>query len=287
MTRFAIRFRTTFRYDEPVVESHDVVRACPATDADQRLVTYHLSSTPSARVTSHVDYFGTRVDKFGIRQAHDVLEVVADAVVETAPRAPMAASVHRDGLTDEAFVSEHHEYLQPSPHVTWDEGLVADLVPVRAAADGDLVGRVLALHRAVHTQMRYQPGETFVGVALHEVWDKRAGVCQDYAHLLIAACRAEGIPARYVSGYLYARDEQDGEDPHADELVVATHAWVEVALPGVGWWALDPTNGREVGERHVTIGRGRDYDDVAPIRGTYVGAAGHEVEASVHMRRLA
>jgi hypothetical protein len=111
-------------------------------------------------------------------------------------------------------------------------------------------------------------------------------VCQDFAHLAVAMYRSLGIPARYVSGYLFAADDATGRDTTVDEIDVQTHAWVEVALPGAGWLALDPTNAQPVGERHVTIGRGRDYDDVSPFRGAYRGPAAHELSAQVHLRRL-
>jgi transglutaminase-like putative cysteine protease len=111
-------------------------------------------------------------------------------------------------------------------------------------------------------------------------------VCQDFAHYLIALCRSVGVPARYVSGYLFASDSRDSA-PVADEVLVQTHAWTEIAIPGAGWWPLDPTNRMIVGGRHVKIGHGRDYDDVLPLRGLYHGPFHHELEVSVRMRRLA
>ena len=141
-----------------------------------------------------------------------------------------------------------------------------------AGASGpDLVGVVLALHRHVGGAIRYEPGSTYVGVEVDEVLARRVGVCQDFAHLAVAMCRSIGIPARYVSGYLFTTNDATGEDPEADVVRVQTHAWFEAAVPGVGWLALDPTNASEVGLRHVTIGHGRDYDDVPPLRGVVRG----------------
>ena len=100
------------------------------------------------------------------------------------------------------------------------------------------------------------------------------GVCRDFAHLAIAMCRSVGIPARYVSGYLFTTSDATGEDPDAEAVRVQTHAWFEAAVPGVGWLALDPTNAAEVGLRHVKIGHGRDYDDVPPLRGLPVSVGG-------------
>ena len=111
-------------------------------------------------------------------------------------------------------------------------------------------------------------------------------MCQDFSHLAIGWLRGAGIPARYVSGYLFATDETNLDIDEDHTVEVQTHAWVEAAVPGQGWLAVDPTNDRPVGERHVVIGWGRDYDDVAPVRGIYVGEAVPEVEATVEMRRM-
>ena len=123
---------------------------------------------------------------------------------------------------------------------------------------------MLALHRFVHTSLRYTPGATYIGVDVNEVLAKAQGVCQDYAHLAVALCRSVGIPARYVSGYFFAASEATGAEVEGDEVTVQTHAWFEAAIPGWGWLALDPTNAQQVGQRHITIGHGRDYDDVPP-----------------------
>ena len=112
-----------------------------------------------------------------------------------------------------------------------------------------------------------------------------AGVCQDFVHLALSLYRSVGIPARYVSGYFYAVDVAGGGAPETEEIAVQTHAWVEVALPGWGWWALDPTNLQPAGERHVKIGHGRDYDDVLPLRGVYYGTSSHKLAVEVGMSR--
>jgi transglutaminase-like putative cysteine protease len=154
-------------------------------------------------------------------------------------------------------------------------------------AGADVVDLALSIHRRVGTLLEYRPGTTYVGVGVDEVLGRGEGVCQDYAHLAIAMCRSAGIPARYVSGYLFTDDDAKGEDVDSDQVSVQTHAWFEVAIPGSGWIALDPTNRQAVGLRHVKIGHGRDYDDVPPLRGTYAGPPDATLEVSVEMRRLA
>ena len=156
-----------------------------------------------------------------------------------------------------------------------------------ATADADDLRTTIGAVEAAVGGLMYRRGRTAVGVDVDEVLSAGAGVCQDFAHLAIAMLRVLGVPARYVSGYLFAADDATGDAGSADEVEVETHAWVEAAVPGFGWWALDPTNRSTVGERHVTIGRGRDYNDVAPLRGVFNGAPEHELAVNVRMRRLA
>jgi transglutaminase-like putative cysteine protease len=127
------------------------------------------------------------------------------------------------------------------------------------------------------------PGSTYVGMDVNEVFARKTGVCQDYAHVMVAMCRSVGIPARYVSGYLPTALGPRAKTANADAADVTTHAWIEVAIPGAGWWGLDPTNQQEVGASHVKIAHGRDYDDVAPLRGVYHGPAAHRLDVSVQI----
>lgn len=282
--RFDISYTTRFEYEADVAESQNELRAAPASYATQHTVHYDVRTVPSSRVFSYTDYWGTRVDAFGIRAPHRRLVVVASATVETSQPAVLAASPRMSELTA-AFCDERVEFLAPSPHSDWGPGIEALADAKRREVDDDLVGLVLAFHRTIGTTCEYRPGETYVGVDVETVLEQRSGVCQDFAHLLIALCRAAGIPARYVSGFLFTGDDAVGQDVAGDHVRVQTHAWVEVAVPGFGWWGLDPTNRQEVGQRHVKIGHGRDYDDVAPMRGVYLGPSTHRLEVEVDMHR--
>jgi transglutaminase-like putative cysteine protease len=284
--RLDIRYATRFRYEGPVSESQNELRACPATDTHQALVHYHVTTTPSSRVASYLDYWGTRVDTFGIRAAHHALEVVAEATVETSAAQPDLPTVPLEALREPALRDLHLELLQPSAHVRWDGEVAAQARRAAADAGDDVVAVALAIHDRV-SALEYRQGATYVGVPVEDVLVAGGGVCQDFAHLAVAMYRSLGIPARYVSGYLFAVDDATGADASGDEVEVETHAWVELAVPGYGWFALDPTNRQPVGERHVTIGRGRDYDDVSPLRGVFSGSRTHELEVAVTMRRLA
>jgi transglutaminase-like putative cysteine protease len=285
--RLDIRYRTRFEYDAPVRESQNELRAAPVSDPRQQLISYRVTTTPASRVFSFTDYWGTRVDAFGVREPHEALDVIAEAAVETRRTPLFTASPHVDSLRGEPFREEHLEYLRPTPHADWGAGVAQEASRELAAAGPDLVSVVLALHRRVGSSMSYEPGSTYVGVEVEEVLARRVGVCQDFAHLAIAMCRSIGVPARYVSGYLFTTNDATGEDPDAEAVRVQTHAWFEAAIPGGGWLALDPTNATEVGLRHVKIGHGRDYTDVPPLRGVFGGAAVPSLGVTVDIRRLA
>jgi transglutaminase-like putative cysteine protease len=283
--RLDIRYVTRFDYGDTVVESQNELRACPASDAHQQVVHYRVTTNPASRVSAYVDYWGTRVDTFGIAAPHEQLEVVAAATVETIPRSGPTRDVPLEALSDAHWRDTHLEFLQRSPHVAWGHA-VADRARSVVGGVTDVRGLIEAVDAEVGG-LEYRRGRTVVGVHVEEVLAAGAGVCQDFAHLSIAMLRVLGVPARYVSGYFFTVDDSTGAVSETDEVEVETHAWVEAAIPGYGWWAVDPTNRQAVGERHVTIGRGRDYDDVAPLRGVFNGAPEHRLSVNVSMRRLA
>jgi len=272
--RFDIKYLTSFSYPEAVRSSHNVLRACPMSDARQELLFYRVATTPASRVFSYVDYWGTRVDVFGIAVPHTRLEVLVEATVQTRETGPLTACPRLASLRDSDFLAEHQEYLEPSPHTDWGEPLRREAEIRAVNAGDDVVGAVLALHRATATAITYTPGSTYVGMDVNEVFGRKTGVCQDYAHLMVAMCRSVGIPARYVSGYLHPR-------PSAEVGVAVTgesHAWVEWFAGE--WQGFDPTNNIEIGDRHVLVGRGRDYGDVPPLRGVYAGP----FKSSLHVK---
>jgi transglutaminase-like putative cysteine protease len=220
--RFDIRYTSRFAYPGPVSESQNELRACPAADGRQQVVHYRVVTTPSARLDSYVDYWGTRVDTFGIRAPHVSLEVLAEATVETSPAPVVAASPRLADLEDPAFRDEHREFLGRSTHVDWGADVAAEAERAAALAGDDAVGAALSLHRTTGNRVSYRAGETYVGVPVDEVYEAGRGVCQDYAHLLVAMCRSRGLPARYVSGYLFTTDDATGADADDDEVEVQT-----------------------------------------------------------------
>ncbi len=284
--RFDVRYRTVFSYDDLVSESQNELRACPTTTDTQRLLDYRVTIQPAARVFSSIDAWGTRVDAFGIRRPHDAMTVVAEASVETSATSVPAAAPRLETLRREEFVDDHVEYLQRDRHTDAGERIAEAARDQVALVGADVVGAVLGIHRFVGTSLRYVPGSTEVGISVDDVFAGGVGVCQDYAHLAVAMCRCAGIPARYVSGYLFTDSDHVGGPATSDSVVVQTHAWFEAAIPGWGWLGLDPTNGQFASEYHVKIGHGRSYDDVQPLRGVYLGPGSSAVEPQVEIRRV-
>lgn len=277
----SLRYVTHFVYTSPVWESHNSLRACPVDGDGQRLVDYDLAIEPVVPVFSYADSWGTRVDTFDVPQQHTELVVTASARVETmAPALPMSGPLA--GTADMSYIEDGWLFLQPTRHTRWGEEISAAAKDALGAST-DVVEIADSIQGVVGDRVAYRTGATDIGVDLDRIWQDQVGVCQDFAHLTIAMLRSVGIAARYVSGYFYASDPTDVGSADTDEIVVATHAWVELAVPGWGWWAIDPTNASPVGERHVKIGHGRDYDDVTPLRGVYYGESNHHLAAEVTM----
>ncbi|MFI5316174.1 MAG: transglutaminase domain-containing protein [Myxococcota bacterium] len=286
MELFEIRYRSLFLYPQPVWDSHNVLRAAPCSDDRQILLSYRLSIAPASRVVSYTDYFGTRVDLFGVAQPHRELEVLAEIRVAMQGAASAEPPAARGSRLERSFLESHHEYLSPSAHTDFAESVRREAREVTAGLPDDAAALGLALSNHVGRTLQYVPGSTHVGIDVNELQRTRRGVCQDFAHYLIALCRSVGVPARYVSGYLFAPRADAPAEPARDEVVVQTHAWVEIALPRAGWWPLDPTNRLTVGARHVKIGHGRDYGDALPLHGLYHGPFQHQLEVEVRMKWL-
>lgn len=282
MMDISIDYVTTFTYSEPVRESQNVVRACPLDEPGQELLRYRLETEPGSRILHHVDAWGTRNDTFGIREAHRSLTIRARAEVRTSerPKPPADLAVP----ADDDYRLENVVMSRPTKHTGWN-GAMADAARSIAADAERPIEVASAVRDAVAERFVYQPGVTHVGIDVGDVWANGAGVCQDLSHVSIALLRSLGLAARYVSGYLYA-DDPMSPDVGSVPIETQTHAWAEVSLPGWGWWPIDPSNGGEVGERHVVIGRGRDYDDVSPIRGVYFGDDEQDCQAVVRMAMI-
>lgn len=257
----------------------------PVHDDAQYVISSLLRVDPVAVSHEYTDYWGTRVASFEVLGAHSQLSLTATSVVEVGERERPSRPVDRAGLARLADTAVAYvEQLRPTPSTTASRDLVA---LARSIADRHAppADAALAIATTIGERMEYKQGVTSVKSTAEHAWEVQAGVCQDIAHVTIAALRAIAIPARYVSGYLHPRPDA----PVGETVLGESHAWVEWLTDeheGVGCWTgFDPTNRIPIGERHVVVGRGRDYNDVPPLRGVYAGAGSAELFVSVELTR--
>ena len=266
-----VEHHSGYRYQGEVVSSYNEARMTPLTTDRQVTVDSRLEVEPRARPFRYLDYWGSVVDAFDVHTPHTELRVAARSVVETSLALPPPEGLDWDELRSDAMTDRYAEYLGPTAYVPRDEELAAiagSLTGSRAPA-----AMVEAVAGFVASHLSYTPGVTEVSTSAMEAFVARHGVCQDYAHLTLALLRTMGIPARYVSGYLHPREDA----PKGAIVSGESHAWVEAWVGD--WWGFDPTNGVPAGERHVIVGRGRDYADVPPLRGIYSERATAEGDA--------
>jgi transglutaminase-like putative cysteine protease len=281
---FAIRYLTEYRYEERVSDNLNALRVRPATTSTQRVDDFHVRVDPEARLQRHLDYYGTEVIEFGVAQPHDHLAIDVRARVVTAtPGEPPETGW--EALASAGYEAAGGEFLL----FTGDEPENGELEELfEASRARSPLATLRLLSELIPDRFEYRQGATYVGSTIQDLLDAGAGVCQDFVHLALVLLRRHGIAARYVSGYLWAAPENDGDD----SVEVETHAWLEALLPARGergepvWVGADPTNRRLAGETHVKIGHGRRYSDVPPIKGVYRGGADAELDTSVTMTRL-
>ena len=278
--RLRIEHHTGFHYRAEVVSSYNEARIMPLSTPTQLVIDAAVTIAPVASVFRYWDYWGTIVHAFDIHVEHTELLVTGKSHVETSPPPDELPAVSWEALGSAETRNTKAEYLAPTDYVPLGD-------PELAAAAGDLArGRTpaeacVAAGDWLRDRLRYERGTTSVSTTAIDVLRQGSGVCQDFAHLDLALLRTMGIPARYVSGYLH---------PQADaELGLSiegqSHAWIEAWLGE--WMPFDPTNGRPVGERHVIVGRARDYADVSPLKGIYHGGPAEALAVSVSLTRLA
>ena len=267
--RLHIEHETVFSYSQPVREAIGEARLRPRDDAGQRLLGFRLALDPHAPVDPVGDRFGNTIHCYSVLPAHRRLIVSATSKVETSGDALSFAPA----LTP----LEQYSFSAASPYVPFTDDLLAFARIVTPADADDAEATARALAGAIYASCAYEPGSTDISTTADAVLAGRRGVCQDFAHLLIALCRGLGLPARYVSGYLY-----DSDKPA--DAILASHAWAEVFLDGRGWLGLDPTHDRATGSLYTRVAIGRDYADAAPVRGIYQGDANETLEVRVRMR---
>jgi len=281
-SRLRVRHVTDYQYEKPVTASYNELRVTPRTGPAQVVLEARLDVTPVGRVLDYVDYFGTVVHVLDLRVPHRSLVIVGTAVVETGWPVDSTRTKHlswAEAATD-TFAGHFVEFLQPTGYTPHDARIAEAAHRLRDQTDPVNAPEVVV--HWVRNSMRYAPGTTEVHTSAIQALEAGSGVCQDFAHVAIAMLRCAGVPARYVSGYLHPKAEAVIGETVSGE----SHAWIE-AWDGQGWVAHDPTNGRRVGRDHVLVATGRDYSDVAPVKGVIAGGGSSRLDAAVEIPRLA
>jgi transglutaminase-like putative cysteine protease len=276
--RITIEHSSAYRYAGDVTSSYNEARITPLSFARQLVIESSVTVSPATQAFRYWDYWGTLVHAFDVEEPHRHLEVTATSLVETSAPPEPAPTCTWDDLASAQVTDQFAELLTPTWYVPVDEevsAIAADLAGGRSPEDACTA----ALHWMCEN-LRYEKGATTVSTDALQALRQRRGVCQDFAHVLLAILRGMGIPARYTSGYLHpSRQAEVGET-----VVGQSHAWVEAWLGD--WMALDPTNAQPVGDRHVVVGRARDYGDVSPLKGIYHGGPAKSLDVAVRITRV-
>jgi transglutaminase-like putative cysteine protease len=260
MSIYAVRHVTRYRYSAPIHENVMEARMLPRTEGGQRCFQFNLSVTPQAQVDVYQDYLGNAIHHFDIPRRHVQLSLTAESIVDVQPPDPLPEALDDSAWTGVSALANDGTFwdlLQPS-HFARPTPLLHDLtreLTLNRAADP--LTTLRRLNEALYNGFDYAPQSTRVDSPIDEAIAARRGVCQDFTHIMLALARELGLPARYVSGYLY--HERESDDRSAED---ASHAWVEVYLPEFGWIGFDPTNNLVTSDRHIRVAVGCDYADV-------------------------
>jgi transglutaminase-like putative cysteine protease len=276
MPEFKIQHVTKYSYDSQVRDSANKIILFPIVDIYQDVLKHDLIITGNPQIDTYVDYYGNEVGSFTYTEPHNMLVINSQVSVNTHPRPLPTDEVDSitqwDELYSIKYIVPYIDFLKQE----YFEGL-SELFPIvegERQTNDTPYRAALKFTEYVYKNFEYIKGVTTVETTLDEIWALKAGVCQDFAHLLMVMLRLVGIPARYVSGYICPnRDGMRGEG--------ATHAWAEAYLPGYGWLGLDPTNNCVANEMHVRLAVGRNFSDCSPVKGVYKGSARHILEVSV------
>jgi transglutaminase-like putative cysteine protease len=288
---FQITHTTSYEYHAPVTVSHHLMRLTPRALTRQRLLEHEIEVHPTPAATNQrIDYFGNDVTFATIERTHRQLSVISRSRVAVSPafipdagETPGWETVRGLCRADRtASVLEATEFTFASPLVPL-EPVFAEFAASAFEPGRPILDAVTDLTARIHREFKFDPAATTISTPLIEVLEKRRGVCQDFAHLQIACLRALGLPARYVSGYL-----ETVPPPGQSKLVGsdASHAWLSFFCPGIGWMDVDPTNNLFPSMQHITLGWGRDYSDVSPVRGVILGAGKHDLNVAVDVVSL-
>jgi transglutaminase-like putative cysteine protease len=280
---YAIRHFTSYRYNRSVWQSMMEVRMHPRSEGNQRCFVFQLSVNPRARIFGYTDSYGNLVHHFDLPSRHSQLTIIADALVNIEAQPSIPDFMEYQGWQELEEIVEKKDYwdmLMPSHFARSSPELeqLAGEIGVTERKRRSPLAFLQDIASGVHRSFSYVKKSTAVNSPIEDALRSRQGVCQDFAHIMIALVRNARIPCRYVSGYLYHSTEN--VHPATDG---ATHAWVEALLPGLGWVGFDPTIDRLASEQHIRTATGRDYADVPPTRGMMKGKAGTQLQVRVRV----
>lgn len=282
---YQLRHLTRYSYALPVTATHSELRLTPRELPWQHVVSSTIRVDPQFELKRRfLDYFGNSARYCSVLTPHHQLTVTAESIVEVSETNPLMPAATLPWEQVRTSLRAWHdppalaafEFVAASRYVGWNAA-IADYAASSLWPGRPILEAATELSGRVHRDFKYLPDSTGIDTSVEEVFRSRRGVCQDFAHLLIAMLRAHGLAARYVSGYL--RSGNIGAE--------ASHAWVGVYLPGHGWVDLDPTNDVVVATAHITLAWGRDYGDVTPVKGVTMGGGEHTIEVQVRVDPLA
>jgi len=277
---YSIRHITGFAYQPAVRESVMEVRMQPRSEGTQRCLNFYLDVSPHASIMVYRDFLGNTIHHFDIPGSQAQIKITARAIVEVQPiPAPQSAEAFNwsdfDAQVDQG---DYWEMLLPSRYACSTEALQQFARELDLKRGASPLETLLDLNQAIYKAFDYVPNSTKVDSPIDDALQCRRGVCQDFAHIMIALVRQLRMPCRYISGYLCHDTKIPDRSPEG-----ATHAWVEAFLPPLGWVAFDPTNNLVASDRHIRVAIGRDYADVPPTRGVYRGEATSELSVGVYV----
>jgi len=281
--RLRVRHVTEYDYSEPAVENSNDLRLYPRETRHQRLLSWLIKVLPATRLRSYEDFFLNRVHYFEITKPHNRLLIDSHFEIEVDARIDVLDLPYgflHSRLPEVTVLDECREFLLNSHFVEMTPEIWREAIDVKADSE-DVFETTYAIMEHIYRTYEYVSGATNVSTHANEAFSIRKGVCQDFAHVMLAMCRALRIPARYASGYFF--------DPYRDHRLrgsEASHAWVEIYLPDLGWIGFDPTNRQVVDDRYVVVAVGRDYLDVAPVHGTFFGGCVGSLDVRVTVEKV-
>jgi transglutaminase-like putative cysteine protease len=276
MPTYHVKHLTKYTYPSAVTDSANQIILSPISTPYQDVIQHQIKIDPVSTVDSFYDYFGNKVGVFTIIQPHTELSILVEAEVITKPIPPPNDFWPAKAQWENLVSLQQHIYFLDFIKPNYAPALKEIKKETDAIVDQKLTIFQFVNHLStyVYETLTYQKGVTDVETDIDQIWSLKAGVCQDFAHLLIEMLRGYRVPSRYVSGYIC---------PAGNQLrgIGATHAWVEAYIPEYGWMGIDPTNNCLVGDRHIKIAFGRNFKDCTPVKGTYKGSSAHALSVAV------